>query len=184
MADNSMSKILILYHTTDGQTLKICRRIQQVLEAAGDALTFLPIADAGRADLPAFDMIVIGASIRYGRHNPAVVDFVERHRALLDARPNAFFSVNLVARKPGKNRPETNPYVRKFLKRISWRPKAVAVFAGKLDYPRYGSFDRWIIRLIMAITGGPTDPAAVVEYTDWAEVDAFAGLIADMKNPA
>jgi menaquinone-dependent protoporphyrinogen oxidase len=26
----------------------------------------------------------------------------------------------------------------------------------------------------MALTGGPTDPTTVVDYTDWAAVDAFA----------
>jgi menaquinone-dependent protoporphyrinogen oxidase len=49
------------------------------------------------------------------------------------------------------------------------------VFAGKLDYPRYRWFDRQMIRLIMALTGGPTDPTTVVDYTDWAAVDGFAG---------
>lgn len=179
-----MPNILILYSTTDGHTLKICRRLQQMLELRGHSVAVIPIRDAPRLDLEAFDTLVIGASIRYGKHSPLVADFIHRHEALLSARPNAFFSVNLVARKPGKNRPESNPYLRKFLERIRWKPRAVAVFAGKLDYPSYGFFDRWIIRLIMALTGGPTDPAAVVEYTDWREVEAFARRIGDMKNPA
>jgi menaquinone-dependent protoporphyrinogen oxidase len=179
-----MANILILYSTTDGHTLKICRRLQQVLEPPGHSVTLVPIEDALQLDLQAFDTIVIGASIRYGKHSPLVIDFINRNEALLSVKPNAFFSVNLVARKPGKNRPETNPYLRKFLKRIAWRPRELAVFAGKLDYPRYGFFDRWIIRLIMALTGGPTDPAAVVEYTDWRAVEAFGRLIGAMKNPA
>jgi 3-hydroxybutyryl-CoA dehydrogenase len=45
----------------------------------------------------AFDRIVIGASIRYGRHRKAVFDFIERHRRLLEDKPSAFFSVNIVA---------------------------------------------------------------------------------------
>ena len=48
------------------------------------------------------------------------------------------------------------------------------MFAGKLDYPRYGFFDRQMIRFIMLMTKGPTDPAAVVEFTDWQRVEAFA----------
>ena len=47
------------------------------------------------------------------------------------------------------------------------------MFAGKLDYPRYGFIDRQMIRFIMLITKGPTDPKAVVEFTDWAQVEAF-----------
>jgi menaquinone-dependent protoporphyrinogen oxidase len=110
---------------------------------------------------------VIGASIRYGKHSRSIVDFIKGNRQLLDSKASAFFSVNIVARKPGKNTPETNPYLRKFLARTSWRPDQLAVIAGKLDYPRYGFFDRWMIRLIMLLTGGPTDPTTVVEFTDW-----------------
>ena len=86
----------------------------------------------------------------------------------------------MVARKPAKNRPETNPYVRKLLRTIAWRPTQAAVFAGKIDYPRYGALDRMIIRVIMWLTGGPTDPKSVVEFTDWRQVEAFGSVIARM----
>ena len=50
------------------------------------------------------------------------------------------------------------PYIKKFLKRTSWKPKVLGVFAGKIDYPKYNFFDKQMIRLIMWITKGPTDP--------------------------
>jgi menaquinone-dependent protoporphyrinogen oxidase len=127
-----------------------------------------------------FDKIVIGASIRYGKHRPAVYDFIRRNLVKIESLPNAFFSVNVVARKPEKNQPETNPYLQKFLKQISWLPQNMAVFAGKIDYPIYKFWDRQIIRLIMWMTGGPTDPEAVVEFTDWHKVDDFGRLSAQM----
>jgi menaquinone-dependent protoporphyrinogen oxidase len=71
-----------------------------------------------------------------------------------------------VARKPEKNRPETNPYMLKFLKRVHWKPKALGVFAGKIDYPKLGTLDRQVIRLIMWMTKGPTDPTGTFEFTD------------------
>lgn len=70
--------------------------------------------------------------------------------------------------------------MRKFLKRMRWKPKQLAVFAGKLEYPSYNVFDRSLIRLIMWLTKGPTDPSAVVEFTDWEQVDAFGELISSM----
>ncbi|MBS1187756.1 MAG: Protoporphyrinogen oxidase [Burkholderiaceae bacterium] len=171
-----MASFLMLYSTTDGHTVEICRRLRQRIEAGGHQVTLLPLADApaSSAGLEAFDRIVIGASIRYGRHGKPVAEFIQRHRALLERKPNAFFSVNLVARKPEKNTPQTNPYLKKFLRRVRWQPKQAAVFAGKLDYPRYGWLDRAIIRFIMRITGGPTDPTSTTEFTDWTRVDAFA----------
>ena len=168
-----MSGILILYSTVDGQTLRICERMKTVIESLGSRVTLASIDDH-IPGLNAFDTIVIGASIRYGKHRPSVLAFIEANRRVLDRTPSAFFSVNIVARKAEKNRPESNPYVRKFLTQTTWRPTQLGVFAGRLDYPRYRFFDRQMIRLIMWITKGPTDPASVVEYTDWDAVEAFA----------
>jgi menaquinone-dependent protoporphyrinogen oxidase len=99
---------------------------------------------------------------------------------LLESRPNAFFTVNIVARKPGKNHPETNPYLRRFLRRTPWTPRLVDVFAGRLDYPRCRTLDRLAIRFILWLTPGPTDTSKVFEFTDWARVDAFARQVATM----
>lgn len=173
MQSSPVKKLLIIYSTTDGHTVVICRRLQQVIEQNAHQVTLMSIDDAANADLASFDKIVIGASIRYGKHSPKVVDFINSNQALLEKTPNAFFSVNVVARKPAKNRPETNPYLQKFLQQISWRPQQLAVFAGKIDYPKYGFIDRSMIRFIMWMTKGPTHPSSVVEFTDWSQVEAF-----------
>jgi menaquinone-dependent protoporphyrinogen oxidase len=175
-----MPKILIVYSTTDGQTRKICERLQQVIEQQAHEVTIVPIQDESHIDVAAFDKIVIGASIRYGKHSPQIVRFIEKNRLLLESKPNAFFSVNVVARKPEKSKPEHNPYLQKFLKRISWKPGELAVFAGKIDYPSYRFFDRLMIRLIMWMTKGPTDPKAVVEFTNWDQVELFGRVISKM----
>ncbi|MDR3298721.1 MAG: menaquinone-dependent protoporphyrinogen IX dehydrogenase [Candidatus Accumulibacter sp.] len=175
-----MSAILILYSTVDGHTRTICERIGREIEAAGHTVSLWRVEDADGIDLTACDKIVIGASIRYGRHRRSVFEFIEAHLSLLESRPNAFFSVNIVARKPAKNRPETNPYLRAFLRRTRWKPRLFDVFAGRLDYPGYRPLDRLAIRFIMWLTKGPTDPATVVEFTDWTRVDAFARRVAEL----
>ena len=173
MSDTAAERILIAYSTTDGHTLRICQRLQQVMEALGKQATVTLLSEAGALDLASFDRIVIGASIRYGKHQPQVAEFIAKNQALLESRPSAFFTVNIVARKPNKNTPETNPYLIKYLKSITWKPRLTGVFAGKLDYPKYGFVDRQMIRFIMLITKGPTDPKAVVEFTDWSRVEDF-----------
>lgn len=172
-----MDKILILYSTTDGHTRKIGERLQQVIAQAGHEAVLVSVSDEAEVDLASFDKIVIGASIRYGLYKPAIIDFVVRNKPLLDSNPNAFFSVNIVARKAEKREPDANPYMQKFLRQTAWQPKQLAVFAGKLDYPRYRFIDRQLIRLIMLMTKGPTDPKAVVEFTDWQQVEAFGRLV-------
>ena len=169
-----MATTLILYSTVDGHTRKICSHLGQTLAAAGESVAIRPIDEADDAMLAAAERIILGASIRYDHHRPNVRAFINHHQALLEARPSAFFSVNIVARKPEKRTAATNPYVAKFLRTIRWQPRLVGVFAGRLDYPSYRPFDRFMIRLIMRITKGPTDPTTVIEYTDWAQVDDFA----------
>ena len=175
-----MANILVVYSSTDGHTIKICERLQQQIETNAHQVTLVSVADCGRVSLADFDKIVVGASIRYGKHSRQIADFIKGNRAALESKPNAFFSVNIVARKPEKNTPETNPYLRKFLAKIAWQPTVVAVFAGRLDYPRYGFFDRQMIRFIMLLTQGPTAPGTVVEYTDWQQVAAFGQRVSEM----
>jgi menaquinone-dependent protoporphyrinogen oxidase len=169
-----MASFILIYSTTDGHTVQICERIAACLEAQSHQVTLSNIRDIGSFDLTEFDQIVVGASIRYGKHHKDVYDFIEKNLELLKSRKNAFFSVNAVARKPEKRQPGTNPYLRKFLRQISWRPQQLAVFAGKIDYQKYSTFDRLMIRFIMWMTRGPTNPHAVVEFTDWQQVEQFA----------
>jgi menaquinone-dependent protoporphyrinogen oxidase len=172
-----MQQTLIIYSTTDGQTQRICERITQ----ASDKAKLVSMAQAAEETLADYDQIVIGASIRYGKHQPAVYKFIEQNRALLDEQKTAFFSVNVVARKPEKNTPDTNPYIQKFLELSGWAPDILAVFAGKINYPKYGFLDKHMIRLIMYMTKGPTDTSQTYEFTDWAKVDGFAKKLANQK---
>ena len=174
--------VLIATSTTDGHTVAIAQHMRRVLAEQGHGVVLAPVAQALQMDMAAFGVLVLGASVRYGKHQPEVVRFIEKHRQALARHPSVFFSVNAVARKPNKNTAQTNPYVRKFLVRIPWRPQHVAVFAGKIDYPRYGWLDRQMIRLIMAITGGPTDPRSTTEFTDWTQVAALARQIAALAE--
>jgi len=173
-----MAKVLILYSTTDGHTVEICKRLTATIEQGGDSVELVNLLDGPALEGREFDKIVIGASIRYGKHQPAVYDFIKKNKDTLEAHPNALFSVNVVARKPEKNTPETNPYLQKFLRQIDWQPQNLGVFAGKISYPDYGFVDKQMIRLIMWMTKGPTDPTTVNEFTDWDKVDEFGRMVA------
>ena len=107
-------------------------------------------------------------------HHKKIIEFINTNISKLDTIKTAFFSVNLVARKPEKNTPTTNPYVIKFFKTIKWKPTIVEVFAGKLDYKKYPYFDRIMIQFIMWITKGPTDKTVEIEYTNWDKVAEFS----------
>lgn len=82
--------ILLIYSTTDGHTLQICRHLQALLESQGHRVAVVALADSAGLDLPSYDKIVVGASIRYGKHRPELVEYLQRNGPVLTTRPNAF----------------------------------------------------------------------------------------------
>ena len=169
----------MIYATVDGHTEKICHKLKEILEKQGQPVDLVNIT-AFDGDLSPYDRVILGASIRYGVHDKQIIELINTRQQELESKRTAFFSVNLVARKAEKSSPETNPYVVKFFKKISWRPDMVETFAGMLEYPRYSFFDRTMIRLIMWMTKGPTDPTTVKEYTNWEKVAAFGERLAKL----
>ncbi|KDM92058.1 menaquinone-dependent protoporphyrinogen IX dehydrogenase [Photobacterium galatheae] len=168
-----MEKVLMLHSSCEGQTIKILKYIAQELGVDYHC----DIQDIHQLPAPNFseyDKVLIGASVRYGHLNKKLYQFIERHHESLAAQKAAFYCVNLTARKPGKDTPETSVYMQKFLKKSVWQPMLLEVFAGALRYPRYNWFDRTMIQFIMRMTGGETDTTKEVEYTDWRRVSAFS----------
>ena len=172
---------LIIYSSTDGHTKTICKRISNFLNTKNE-IKVISLDEATKIDLSVFNKIIIGASIRYGKHSKNLYKFINLNKDILDKKQSSFFSVNVVARKSEKNSLDTNPYIKKFLKISKWHPKKIGVFAGKIDYSKYGFFDKHIIRLIMFITNGPTDLSQAYEFTNWDSVDNFAKEISNISD--
>lgn len=172
-----MKKTVIVYASHDGQTLRISETIKEHLRVAGIHADLLNVAECNANTATDYDVLIFGASIRYGKHLKAMLAYLTTHLATLKTKQTAFFSVNLTARKDNRNTPETSNYIKKLLAKLDWQPNEVDVFAGKLNYPHYGFFDKHIIRFIMWITKGPTDPKTVQEFTDWARVEMFSARL-------
>ncbi len=173
------TKTALLYSTIDGQTLKICNKIVEIFNKNNQEIKLFSI-DEFNGEVTDYDKFIIGSSIRYGVHHEKIIDFIKLNKPKLDRIKTAFFSINLVARKPEKNQPDTNPYVIKFFKTIDWTPTIVEVFAGMLDYEKYKPFDRIMIQFIMWITKGPTDKNTKIEYTNWTNVEEFANNLVNL----
>ena len=164
------SRLLILYSTVDGHTKNICEYILKKLNSRRN-ITISSIEDSIDISLLEFDVVVIGASVRYGYHRKNLYKFILDNKDILNKKKTAFFSLNLTARKPEKNLPSTNPYIVKFLKKVDWDPTIKDVFAGRLDYPNLDFLNKIAILFIMIITNGPKDTKKTYELTDWKRVD-------------
>ena len=172
----------VYYATRDGQSRRIAERIAGRLAERGIAASPQGLAAAAPApqELAEARLVTLVAAVRYGRHLPEAERFLAVYRTLRDPPPLVFLSVNLTARKPGKDTPEGNLYLRKAIARRRLAPAFALAIAGRLDYPRYGWLDRQLIRFIMTLTGGPTDFKTSIEYTAWSVVDDIAQRIAEL----
>lgn len=81
-----MATILLLYSSVYGQSRRICERIAARLGERGERATVAALTDPA-LDPSAFDAIVVGASIKHGKHHPTVLEYLRRHRAVLNPGP-------------------------------------------------------------------------------------------------
>lgn len=162
-----MAGILVLYASVEGQTALIAARLAEDLRNRGHRVV-LNETHAG-ADLAAYDAVVIGASVHYGRHAPHLRRFVRDHRPVLARRQSAFFSVSLSGNAQ---------YAADFLRRTGWQPLLVATFTGALKYSRYGWFKRRLVQAFARMGGHSTDASRDHDYTDWRAVARFGDELA------
>ena len=59
---------LMIFSTTDGHTKKICEKIVDFLNNK-KLVKIVSLDEATKLDLSEFQRIIIGASIRYGKHS-------------------------------------------------------------------------------------------------------------------
>jgi menaquinone-dependent protoporphyrinogen oxidase len=170
-----MKSVLVLYMTQGGHTARIARRICASIAEAGGRAEMMDINEAVHegVDWDTWDVVVLGSPVFYGTYDKSVFEFIRANQARLEAKPNSFFNVSVVARTPAKATVEGNRYMQKFLELSPWKPADLKVIAGKVDYPSWGWLDTLAIQMIMKFTKGPTDRTAVIDYTDWDDVAAY-----------
>ena len=172
-----MSKILIAYGTTEGQTAKIADFIADVVRGRGNAADAMNIKQS--ANMPdGYDAVIVGASIHMGKHEDHVRDFVRRNQATLERLPSALFSVSLAAHGDTAN---AEAYVARFEQETGWRPAQVGLIAGALLYTQYGFVKRLMMKKIVRDKPGDlsTDTSRDHVYTEWEDVRAFAERFLD-----
>ena len=177
-----MSRILILYGTTHGQTAKIARYLAHLL---GNVPFHVDVADA--ANWPpkpdGYDAVIVAASVHAQGYQRAVRRWVRRHVKVLNTKPTALISVCLgVLQQDAAVQREVAAIPVRFAERHGWHPLSIKVVAGSLPYTRYNMLTRWIMRRIVARAGGDTDTTRDYEYTDWADLKMFTTAFAELVS--
>ena len=76
-----MKSCLIIFSTTDGHTKKICERIFNILSDT-HKIKILDLSGAHFEDLSSYNIIIVGASIRYGKHKKELYEFIRRYNRI------------------------------------------------------------------------------------------------------
>lgn len=167
-----MARVLILYGTTDGHTAKIAWAAAQTLEREGCTVVVADAGDPATRETPdSFDGVIVAASVHIGSFQRPVRRWVRTHAEALNARPTAFLPVCLgILEVNPLTHLELETIVQRFLDRTGWRPTSRHFVAGATPYTRYSFIKRWMIKRIVAKSGGDTDTSHDVEYTDWKDL--------------
>jgi menaquinone-dependent protoporphyrinogen oxidase len=72
-----MKSCLIIFSTTDGHTKKICDQIFNILSDS-HKIKILNLSSAFFEDLSNYNLIIVGASIRYGKHKKELYEFIRK----------------------------------------------------------------------------------------------------------
>jgi menaquinone-dependent protoporphyrinogen oxidase len=168
-----MTKIMIGYGTTEGQTARIAEYIADVIRGQSHEARVVDLKQPRGLSPDDYDALIIGGSIHMGKHEEHVMNYVKTNRATLERLPSAFFSVSLAAHGDMAN---AQAYVENFEQETGWRPAQVGLFSGALLYRQYGFFKRLMMKKIVSSKPGglSTDTSRDHEYTDWDQVKRFA----------
>lgn len=175
-------RILILFATRQGQTGKVATRLSQLLREQGTDVRLVDAQDSTAVDsldLDSFDLLVFGGSMHAGGIERELVAFINRHEPKIGSMPRSFF---LVLLSPATKDPEL---------RERWLADArsrmddqlnvpfddVEMIAGALSYSKYSLPVKWVMKRIARKAGGSTDTSRDHEYTDWVQVERYAGSL-------
>lgn len=181
-----MSRILVVYGTTDGHTAKVAGALGEMFRDDGDEADVVNAAGIDDRIRPLnYDGVIVAGSIHIANYQRAVKRWIRTHVTALNQRPTAFLSVGLgiLAKRPEAQR-EVREIMDRLLWRTGWTPAIRKPVAGALRYTRYNWFKRWIMRRIAAKVGMDLDTTRDYEYTDWDDLRVFAKEFRRLLAPA
>ncbi|MFI5046344.1 MAG: flavodoxin domain-containing protein [Acidimicrobiia bacterium] len=172
-----MSRVLVAYHTIEGQAGRIARRIDDVLAADGATVDLVEVEHAPPPD--AYDGVVFGDSIHVVHHSRQLSHYLRAHADAVNRLPSALFQVSMTSANPDdEHTAQALGLVHELCDKTGFDPDVVGMFAGALAYTQYGWIKKRIMRSISKKEHGETDTSRDFEYTDWAAVEQFAHDVA------
>lgn len=182
-----MQSICVLYATREGHAAKVAAHFAQALIERGLQVDLFEVRDFP-FQLNVYQAVVLAASVHGGHHEKEMVRFVRENRRPLEAMHSAFLSITLSeagAERIDATAEEHAGFVNdvqlmleRFYDETGWHPEHVKPVAGALAYSKYNFLVKLMMRRIARQAGGSTDTSHDVEYTNWADLEAYASQLA------
>jgi menaquinone-dependent protoporphyrinogen oxidase len=177
-----MKRVLILYATVEGQSLKVAEYAANRVARKGLGVRVLDVAEVRYPfALQDYRALLLVAPVHASLHPRAMLRFVSEHREELAGMPVRFLSLSLS--QAGAELPSATPeqhqrshadvqhLIALFCEATGFPPERVTPIAGCLAYSQYGFLKRQAMRYIAKKSGGSTDTSHDHAYTDFASVD-------------
>jgi menaquinone-dependent protoporphyrinogen oxidase len=165
----AVKKVLIAYASMHGSTGEIADVLAKDLCAAGASVDIRLVGNV--KDLSPYQAVVVGSAIRSDRWLPEATEFVAGHRSILRNLPTAYFLTCLTLARPSA---EIQTRVESFLDPVreeipEVKPVSTGLFAGVLEYNKYGTAIKAVMRYKMWTKGVEEG-----DYRDWRAIHAWA----------
>lgn len=166
---DAAKSVLVAYASRFGATVGVA---EAVAETARRADWHVRFADMGQRLQPeSFDLVILGAPIRYDRWLAEARNFVRRNRAALrQTRTAAFFTCLTLSRPDQPSRAQAEHYASKVAAILPrTEPRAIGKFAGVLDFAKFPPLQRPFVRILMSTLG-----VREGDYRDWVAIKTWA----------
>jgi len=169
------ARILIVYESKNGQTMKIAKFICDRLNQKGHSVELMSMNHLLPVTLSAYDGIIVGAPIYMRSYSRRLRKWIQQHAVDLNKKNSAFFSVCMQAmdRNESSQR-DLLKLSEDFFARTGWYPKRRKVFAGAITFSHYNILIRFVMKRIAARSGKILDTHQDYEFTTWSEVERFS----------
>ena len=170
-----MKRMLILYSSSYGQTLKIATYIADLVRAQGWSVDLVDTSVSKTVSFDEYQAVMAGASVQASGYQKHFRNFISANASKLADKPSAFFSVclGILQADDANVQLEERNIVHELFDKSGWYPDFWTIFAGGLAYSKYSWVTRQVMKYISKQAGGDTDTSRDYEYTNWSDVRAF-----------
>lgn len=170
------SKVLVTYSSGYGATKEVAEEVAQIISNHKEfRVDIKNIDDLGTVN--AYDVVVVGSSVRADKPLANTRDFFSEHRYELKKKRVALFVVSITAAAPRGVDAAKTQLSTHLLDHYPWiSPVSIAAFGGKIDFEQLNPVMQSLVRNVMKEKG--VNGNGSFDARNWDDIRAWAKQLA------